>query len=103
MRILGRAVGAVTIAALALVLVMAPAAGAGSLYKGPGPRPGPDLLYSKAPVAPQLQNVAPWKVPPLLISGSEAYRNGEFLYQDYLYDDHGATRTPDPADPFNAA
>jgi hypothetical protein len=103
MRILGRAAGAVTIAALALVLVMAPAAGAGSLYKGPGPRPGPDLLYSKAPVAPQLQNIAPWKVPPLLISGSEAYRHGEFLYQDYLYDDHGATRTPDPADPFNGA
>jgi hypothetical protein len=25
------------------------------------------------------------------VSGSTAYRNGEFLYQDWLYDDRGAT------------
>jgi pimeloyl-ACP methyl ester carboxylesterase len=86
-----------------LALALAPAAGAGSLYQGPGPRPGPDLLYSNAPIAPQLQNTSPWKAPPILVSGAEAYRHGEFLYQDYLYDDHGAAGTPDPADPFNAA
>ena len=27
---------------------------------------------------------------PLLVSGTDAYRDGEYLYQDYLYDDHGA-------------
>jgi predicted esterase len=34
-----------------------------------------------------------------MVSGTSAYRRGEFLYQDYLYDDHGARETPDPADP----
>ena len=27
---------------------------------------------------------------PLLVSGTDAYRGGEYLYQDYLFDDHGA-------------
>src|SRR3981081_37944 len=90
-------------AIVAIVVALAPAADAGSLYRGPGPRPGPDILYSKAPVAPQLQNVGPWKAPPILVSGAEAYRGGEFLYQDYLYDDSGAAGTPDPNDPFNPA
>src|ERR1700704_2088471 len=88
-------------AALAFALAAAPTAGAGSLYHGRGPRPGPDILYAKAPVAAQLQNAAPWKTAPILVSGAEAYRGGEFLYQDYLYDDHGAAGTPDPTDPFN--
>jgi hypothetical protein len=35
-----------------------------------------------------------------LISGASAYRGGEFLYQDYLYDDHGAKApSRDPGDP----
>jgi hypothetical protein len=63
-------------------------------------RPGPALLYAPPAVAPQLQNTGPWKADPLLVSGAEAYRGGEFLYQDYLYDDHGAAGNPDPADPF---
>jgi hypothetical protein len=67
-----------------------------------GPRPGPDLLYAPAVDAPQLQNVGPWKAPPILISGAEAYRDGEFLYQDFLFDDHGGTGiADDPNDPFN--
>src|SRR4051794_12361880 len=66
-----------------------------------GERPGPDLLYADAPAAPQLENVAPWKAPPILVSGAEAYRDGEFMYQDFLFDDHGATGTQDPNDPFN--
>src|SRR3981081_922128 len=115
-------------AIVAILLALAPAADAGSLYRGPGPRPGPDILYSKAPVAPQLQNTGPWKAapspapgaqahhaaaqlqntgpgkaPPILVSGAEAYQRGEFLYQDYLYDDSGAAGTPDPNDPFNPA
>src|SRR5712672_990207 len=88
-------------AIVAILLALAPAADAGSLYRGPGPRPGPDILYATAPVAPQLQNTGPWKAPPILVSGAEAYRGGEFLYQDYLYDDSGAAGTPDPTDPFN--
>jgi hypothetical protein len=66
-------------AIVAILVTLAPAADAGSLYNGPGPRPGPDILYSKAAVAPQLQNVGPWKEPPILVSGAEAYRGGEFL------------------------
>ena len=57
------------------------------------PRPGPDLLYWPAAVAPQLENVGVWQAPPILISGANAYRSGEFLYQDFLYDDHGAEGT----------
>src|SRR2546421_8029328 len=88
---------------VAILIALAPAADAGSLYHGPGPRPGPDILYSSAPVAPQLQNTGPWKAPPILVSGAEAYHGGEFLYQDYLYDDSGAAGTPDPNDPFDPA
>src|SRR5207244_3397605 len=64
-------------------------------------RPGPDLLYAGAPRAPQLENVPPWTAPPILVSGAEAYRDGEFLYQDFLYDDRGATGQRDPTDPFS--
>jgi hypothetical protein len=74
-----------------------------SLYTGPGHRPGPDLLYAKAAESPQLQNAGPWLAAPILVSGAEAYRRGEFLYQDFLYDDHGAAGTAqDPQDPRGA-
>jgi hypothetical protein len=88
------------IAVLAAVLGPgAAAARAGSLYSGPGPRPGPDLLYAGPADAPQLENTGVWKAPPILVSGAEAYRDGEWLYQDFLYDDHGAREAPDPNDP----
>lgn len=61
-----------------------------SLYNGTGPRPGPDILYAPAPRAPQLENTGIWKAEPILVSGVNAYRRGEFLYQDFLYDDRGA-------------
>jgi pimeloyl-ACP methyl ester carboxylesterase len=49
---------------------------------------------------PQLQNAGIWKAPPILISGASAYRDGEYLYQDFLYDDHGADgTTPDANQP----
>src|SRR4051812_40315435 len=64
--------------------------------------PGPSILYGKAVDAPQLQNTGPWRAKPILTSGAEAYRDGEFLYQDFLFDDHGATGpVDDPNDPFN--
>jgi len=78
---------------------MPASAGASSLYSGPGSRPGPALLYWGPAVAPQLTNSGVWRAPPILVSGTTAYRDGEFLYQDYLYDDHGARQLPDPNDP----
>ena len=62
-------------------------------------RPGPDILYAPPADAPQLENTGPWKAPPILVSGASAYRGGEFLYQDYLYDDHGAAGVPDNNNP----
>jgi hypothetical protein len=64
-----------------------------------GPRPGPDILYAPPAHSPQLENTGVWSAPPILISGASAYREGEFLYQDFLYDDHGARGVRDPADP----
>ncbi|MGH8530716.1 MAG: glucodextranase DOMON-like domain-containing protein [Nevskiales bacterium] len=71
-----------------------------SLYSGPEPRPGPDILYAAPAKAPQLENTGIWRAQPILISGASAYRDGEFLYQDFLYDDHGANGIlPDLSDP----
>jgi len=91
----------VLLAALCALACAAPAsAGTGSLYSGSGPRPGPDILYQPVANAPQLGNSGIWHAPPILVSGASAYRDGEFLYQDFLYDDHGANGTvPDPGDP----
>src|SRR3954452_22706030 len=63
-----------------------------------GHRPGPDVLYATPPRAPQLENTGVWRAPPILVSGASAYRDGEWLYQDFLYDDHGAAGVPDPND-----
>ncbi|MEA2422845.1 MAG: hypothetical protein QOF55_1944, partial [Thermoleophilaceae bacterium] len=75
---------------LSLVTATAAMADSSSLYRGPGPRPGPDILYEPPATSPQLTNAGVWKAPSILVSGTTAYRDGEFLYQDYLYDDHGA-------------
>jgi C-terminal binding-module, SLH-like, of glucodextranase len=93
-----RAALAAAVAGLTLATVAAPA-GASSLYSGPGPRPGPAILYETPAIAPELTNTGIWRAPPILISGTTAYRDGEFLYQDYLYDDHGAREVLDPTDP----
>src|SRR3954467_3978962 len=92
----------VAVAAVGVMSAVAATAQAGSLYTGPGPRPGPTLLYSKPAKAPQLANAGIWKARPILVSGTTAYRSGEFLYQDFLYDDNGARQTPDPSDPRTA-
>jgi len=69
--------------------------------EGSGPRPGPPILYTPLASAPQLENAkgSPWKAKPILVSGASAYRKGEFLYQGYIYDDHGAKETVDPTNP----
>ena len=79
-----------------------PAAAAESSLPGveSGHRPGPDVLYAPPPRAPQLENTGPWQAEPILVSGASAYREGEFLYQDFIYDDHGAAGAKDPEDPF---
>jgi uncharacterized repeat protein (TIGR01451 family) len=74
-------------------------ANAGSLYEGAAPRPGPDILYEPLADAPQLQNAGDWSASPILVSGTSAYRGGEFLYQDWLYDDTGALGSPVQDDP----
>src|SRR3954453_12747528 len=76
--------------ALALLCPACASADPRSLYQGPAPRPGPDLLYEKPAVAPQLSNEGVWQAPPILVSGASAYRDGEYLWQGGLFDDHGA-------------
>lgn len=91
------------LAAIAALLVVPAVADAGGLPRvTSGHRPGPDVLYERAARAPQLANVKPFRAKPILVSGATAYRRGEFLYQDFLYDSHGAGGTPDPADPFKS-
>src|SRR3954453_4899331 len=86
--------------AITALAALAPQAFAGSLPSVPtGARPGPDALYQAPAAAPQLENAAPWSADPILISGSAAYRDGEYLYQDFLYDDHGAAGSPDTNNP----
>jgi pimeloyl-ACP methyl ester carboxylesterase len=102
-RLAGQTLVALAFAALALP---AGALGSSSLWQLPGaaPQPGPPILYEPPAAAPQLEN-APgsiWKASPLLISGAAAYREGEFLYQGYLYDDHGAKEVADPNDPMTS-
>ena len=87
--------------AVALALVPSAArADDASLYRGAAPRPGPDILYAAPADAPQLRNSGVWGAAPILVSGATSYRNGEFVYQDFLYDDHGANAGQrDPGDP----
>jgi dienelactone hydrolase len=54
------------------------------------PRPGPDALYGDNPTPPQLENGFGWDADPLLVAGGRGHVDGEFLYQDFVYDDHGA-------------
>src|SRR5437764_10793213 len=51
--------------------------------------PGPDILYRPPARAPQLENTGVWKADPTMVCMTSAYRTGEFLYQDCLWDDHG--------------
>ncbi len=92
-----------TIAALCCSLAVPATALGGSLYSGPGPKPGPKILYAKPKTAPQLKNGGIWRAKPILISGTTAYRKGEFLYQDYIYDDFGARGSFAPGDPRGSA
>jgi hypothetical protein len=85
----------VGVVVLALTSLSAPSVAVAApvgLYGGPDPRPGPDILYAPLATAPELTNApgSPWTAAPILVSGTTAYRGGEFLYQDWIYDDRGA-------------
>src|SRR5688572_16083429 len=91
-----------TVAAIACALALPASASAhGDNPSLPPHEVGPELLHEPAPKpAPQLRNRAPWKADPLLVSGASAYVGGEFIYQDFIYDDHGAQGAArDPSDP----
>lgn len=69
--------------------------------QGSAPRPGPQVLYEPLAQSPQLENAprSGWHAAPILVSGASAYRKGEFVYQGYVYDDHGAKEVTDPTNP----
>lgn len=90
---------AIVAAALVSLVPSARAATADLPGVASGARPGPDALYAPPPKrVPQLENTGPWKAAPILVSGAQAYRDGEWLYQDFLLDDHGAAGGSDPND-----
>ncbi len=70
---------------------------AGNVRSLPPTSAGPDILHRQLPTSPQLENTRNWGAPPILISGAQAYRRGEFLYQDFLYDDRALTYPDEPA------
>lgn len=57
---------------------------------------GPDILRAPLASAPQLENSGGWKARPLMVSGTDAYAGGEYLYQDFIYDSFGANSTDAP-------
>jgi predicted esterase len=54
-----------------------------------GVAPGPEILHRPPAHAPQLENTGVWKADPTMVCMTSAYRSGEFLYQDCLWDDNG--------------
>jgi hypothetical protein len=92
------------------VLGGTPASSAGAISpslppaEGKAPRPGPPALYAAPAKALQLSNAPKsiWHAPPITVSGASAYRKGEFVYQGWLYDDHGAKEITDPNNPMHA-
>lgn len=67
--------------------------------KDGSPLPGPPVLYEPLADAPQLENTDPWEADPLMVSGTDAYVDGEYLFQDFIYDDYGATTATTPTPP----
>lgn len=63
------------------------------------PPPGPPALYRDQPTPPQFENTDPWSADPLRVCGTDAYVDGEYLFQDFIYDDNGANTTPTIAPP----
>lgn len=62
-------------------------------------RPGPPALHAPLASAPQLENAGGWRAAPMMVSGADAYVDGEYLYQDFIYDSFGANTTDAPLRP----
>jgi dienelactone hydrolase len=97
---------------LALVCLLAgtvPGRGAEPVLRAvarpPAPNPGPAVLHAPLAKAAQLEDAGGWPAAPLMVSGADAYMEGEYLYQDFVYDSFGAntTNAPLPPDPVPAA
>ena len=84
------------VAAASLVACTALPAGAAPAPPDTMPRPGPAALYAPPATTPVLSNTAGWDAPPTMVSGTAVVTDGEFVYTDYLYDDHGADTIPPP-------
>lgn len=69
---------------------------------------------SSTPIDSKAGGAFEWRAEPAMIANTGVYREHEFVYQDYVYDDHGAntdgrdrfdaplgTPGPDPSDPVN--
>jgi predicted esterase len=54
-----------------------------------GVAPGPEILHRPPARAPQFENTGVWEAEPTKVCLTSAYRAGEFLYQDCLWDDNG--------------
>ena len=54
-----------------------------------GPLPGPSILHAPPARAPQFENTGVWHAQPTRVCMTSAYRAGEFLYQDCIWDDNG--------------
>lgn len=80
----------VVVVALATAMAGAPAATAAEDTSKARAWPGPQILNEPEAKAPQLENTGIWKADPTRVCMSSAYREGEFLYQGCLWDDHGA-------------
>lgn len=70
-----------------------------SIDREESPPPGPDVLYEDPVTAPQFENGSGWNADPLLVCGAQGYDDGEFLYQDWVYDDYGANTDEQDTDP----
>ncbi len=82
--------------AAALVVGASLPAAAAPTGATPVPRPGPAALYAPPATTPVLSNADGWDAPPTMVSGTAVATDGEFVYTDYLYDDHGADTVPPP-------
>lgn len=89
-----RRIALVSVMAMSLVGPVGHASGGGSLPAVTlGPRPGPAVLYEPLATTPILFNGGIWEAEPLMVSGAGAYLDGEYVYQDYVYDAYGANTT----------
>jgi hypothetical protein len=54
------------------------------------------VLHRPLASSPQLENTGPWRAKPIMISGARSYRDGELVYQDFLFDDRALTYPLEP-------